>query len=84
MAVGVDPVTVLALAPSTRDPSWENVLGAAVKPQFAVERYVALPGDVLFGPAECAVDACSYPARRAGRLCLAHAGPVPQEQRHRA
>lgn len=54
--------------------SWEAVLAAAIRPEFAVERYVAQPGDVLFGKAECAVHGCSYSVRQSRRLCPAHAG----------
>jgi integrase len=63
----------LALAPDPPAPFWEEVLAAAIRPVFAVERYVAHPGDVLFGKAECAVSDCMYPAKQLECLCLGHA-----------
>ncbi len=66
-------MTALALAPDPSAQSWDEVLAAAIRPEFAVERYVAHPGDVLFGTAECAVEDCSYAVRQSRRLCPAHA-----------
>src|ERR1700761_3637183 len=64
---------VLAAVASASDGSWRAVLQAAIRPEFAVERYVALPGDVLFGGKECSLDGCGYPARRTAlELCFAH------------
>ena len=73
MAAGAAAVTALALAPDPPELSWEATLRAAIRPEFAIERYIAHPGDVLFGTAECAVEDCSYSVRQSRRLCPAHA-----------
>lgn len=66
-------MTPLAAVPVLQADSWITVLRAAIRPEFAVERYVAQPGDVLFGGAECSVPECGYPATRAsGGLCFGH------------
>ena len=68
-------MTALALVwDRPADNWWEQALAAAIRPEFAVVRYVAHPGDVLFGKAECAVSGCTYPAKQLGCLCLAHSG----------
>lgn len=41
-------MAVLAVVASGPEESWQAVLRAAIRPEFAVERYVAEPGDVLF------------------------------------
>lgn len=72
-------MSALALVPDVPVDWWAEALAAAIRPAFAVDRYVAEPGDVLFGKAECAVPDCPYPAKQLGCLCLAHAG---QARRH--
>jgi integrase len=73
-------MTVLALATAEEAPGWwERVLAEALRPEFAVERYVARPGSVLFGKRECAVAGCPQPTHRSGLFCGGHGR---QWQRH--
>jgi site-specific recombinase XerD len=66
-------MAALAAVASGSEGWWPSALQAAIRPEFAVERYVALPGDVLFGAKECSLDGCGYPARRTAlELCFAH------------
>lgn len=66
-------MTTLALvAPEDEPRSWESVLAGAIRPEFAVERYVPRPGSVLFGKRECAVAGCMLPTHRSLLFCGGH------------
>jgi hypothetical protein len=66
-------MAALAAVASASEGWWRSALQAAIRPEFAVERYVAFPGDVLFGGKECSLDGCGSPARQpALELCCAH------------
>jgi integrase len=66
-------MTALAVVSEAED-WWVAVLRAAIRDEFAVDRYFARPGELLFGADVCAVTDCAYPAYRAALgLCAAHA-----------
>jgi hypothetical protein len=66
-------VSTLALVVPENEPrSWESVLAGAIRPEFAVERYVPRPGSVLFGKRECAVAGCMLPTHRSLLFCGGH------------
>lgn len=66
-------MTTLALvAPEDEPRSWESVLAGAIRPEFAVERYVPGPGSVLFGKRKCAVAGCMLPTHRSLLFCGGH------------
>ena len=66
-------MTRLALAVAEETPeSWEAVLAGAIRPEFAVDRYVPRLGSVLFGRRECAVAGCVLPSHRSLLFCGGH------------
>lgn len=65
-------ITLALVVPEDEPRSWESVLAAAIRPEFAVDRYVPRPGSVLFGKRECAVAGCMLPTHRSLLLCGGH------------